>query len=103
MTTHTLYDGLAGTSRLRITARPTVTASTLKPARWIVQFDRWSQNRQQLDQCAQWMPTLNTWDKKYWHPIGSRLIPSEVLGDVVEWLWGRPVGEVEDTTTKEAT
>jgi hypothetical protein len=101
--THTIYDGNAGNSRLRITARLTVTASTLKPARWVVQFDRWSQNRTQLNRWAQWMPTLNTWDKKYWHPIGSRLIPPDVLADVEAWLRGRPVGEVEDTITTEAT
>ena len=102
MITHTLYDGPAGTGCLRITARLTVTASTIKPARWVVQFNRWSQNKTQLNRYARWMPTLNTWDKKYWHPIGSRLIPADVLADVEAWLRGRPVGEVQSTTTTEA-
>ena len=101
--THILYDGPAGTGRLVVTARLTVTASTFKPARWIVRFKRWSQKGTQLDRCAQWMPTLSTWDKKYWHPIGSCLIPPDVLADVETWLRGRPVGDFQDTTTTEAT
>ena len=100
--THTLYNGPAGTGYLRITARLTVTASTLKPARWIVQFNRWSDNSTQLDRSAQWTPTLQAWDKKYWHPIGSRLISADVLATVEAWLRGRPVGEVQPTTTAEA-
>jgi hypothetical protein len=59
MTAHTLYDGLAGTGCLRITACLTVTASTLKPARWVVQFERWSQNRTQGERLIlQWTENM---------------------------------------------
>jgi hypothetical protein len=56
-----------------------------------------------LDQCAAWTPTLEAWDQGRWHPIGSRLVPPAVLAEVEAWLRGRPVGELETTTTTEAT
>jgi hypothetical protein len=62
---------------------------------------RWGKNGKMLDQCAAWMPTLEAWDRTRWHPIGSRLVPPAVLADVEAWLRGRPVGEVEATTTTE--
>jgi hypothetical protein len=97
--THTLYDGPAGTGRLLITAR--LTAAGTPQAQWLVQFTRWGKNGKMLDQCAAWMPTLEAWDRTRWHPIGSRLVPPAVLADVEAWLRGRPVGEVEATTTTE--
>jgi hypothetical protein len=84
---------------LVITARPT--AAGTPQAQWLVQFTRWGKNGKQLDQCAAWMPTLGAWDRGLrWHPIGSRLIPPEVLFDVVAWLRGRPVASIEGTTTE---
>jgi len=100
MKTHTLYTGTAEPSWMVITARPT--AAGTPQAQWLVQFTRWGMNGKMLDQCAAWMPTLETWDRGRWHPIGSRLIPPAVLADVVAWLRGRPVGEAEATTTTEA-
>ena len=85
MTTHTLYAGPAGTGRLVITARPT--AAGTPQAQWLVQFTRWGKRGKMLDQCAAWMPTLQAWDRgRRWHPIGSRLIPPDVLADVENWL-----------------
>ena len=90
MTTHTLYDGPAGTGRLVITARPT--AAGTPQAQWLVQFTRWGKHGKQLDQCAAWMPTSQAWDRgRRWHPIGSHLVPAAVLADVVAWLRGREV------------
>jgi hypothetical protein len=101
MAEHILYSGPAGTGRLVITARPT--AAGTPQAQWLVQFTRWGKNGKMLDQCAAWMPSLNAWDRgRRWHPIGSRLIPPAVLADVENWLRGRPVGEVQSTTTTEA-
>jgi hypothetical protein len=105
MTTHTLYNapagpaGPAGTGRLVITAKP-----GLGPCRgqWVVQFTRWRRSYKSLDRTAAWLPTLEAWDQFRWHPIGSRLIPPAVLADVETWLRGRPVGELETTTTTEA-
>jgi len=108
MTTHTLYDGNASrtyrSSRLLITARPT--AAGTPQAQWLVQFTRWGSSGKMLGQCAAWMPTLQTWDQFRWHPIGSRQrrqIPPAVLADVEAWLRGRPVGEIQDTTTTTET
>ena len=100
MIIHTLYAGPAGTGRLLITAK-----YGLGPCRgqWLVQFTHWGKNGKMLDQCAAWMPTLAAWDRTRWHPIGSRLIPPAVLADVVAWLRGQPVCELETTTTTEAT
>jgi hypothetical protein len=93
MTTHTLYAGPAGTGRMVITARPT--AAGTPQAQWLVQFTRWGKHGKQLDRCAVWMPTLQAWDRgRRWHPIGSRLIPPDVLADVENWLRGRPVASV---------
>jgi hypothetical protein len=101
MTTHTLYDNnvTAGRSgRLLITACPA--AEGFGPAgQWLVQFTRWNIGVKTLDQCAAWMPRLNAWDQTRWRPIGSHLIPADVLADVEAWLRGRPVGEVQDTIT----
>jgi hypothetical protein len=99
MTTHILYDGPAGTSRLVVTARPT--AALAPQAQWLVQFNRYSKKRTELGRCAAWMPSLNAWDRTRWHPIGSRLIPADVLATVEAWLRGRPVGEVGDTIATE--
>jgi len=99
--TRILYDGPAGTSRLVVTARPYCFHDTAPQARWLVLFNRCSKKRTELSQCAAWMPTHNAWDRTRWHPIGRRLIPSDVLADVEAWLRGRPVGEIEDTTTTE--
>ena len=96
VTTHTLYAGPAGTGRLVITARPTATGTP--QAQWLVQFTRWGRSGKMLDQCAAWMPTLKAWDQGRWHPIGSRLIPIDVLATVEVWLQGRPVGKFETTT-----
>jgi hypothetical protein len=101
MTTHTLYKGPAGNGRLLVIVRPTA-VGTLQ-AQWLVQFTRWGKHEKKLDQCAAWMPTLQAWDQTRWDPIGSRLIPAAVLADVEAWLRGRPVGEVQDNTTTEAT
>jgi hypothetical protein len=99
---HTLYDGPAGTGRLVITARPGFRVTTFAPcAQRLVQFTRWGKNGKMLDQCAAWMPTLEAWDRGRWHPIGSRLVPPAVLAEVEDWLRGRPVGEAEATTTTE--
>jgi hypothetical protein len=101
MTTHTLYAGPAGTGRLVITARPGFIVTSFGPyAQWLVRFTRWGKNGKMLDQCAAWQPTLQAWDQLRWHPIGSRLIPPAALADVEAWLRGRPVGELETTTTE---
>jgi hypothetical protein len=103
MTTHTLYEGRptpGSLTRLVVTAR--TSAANAPQARWLVQFTRWREYGRMLDQCAAWMPRLNAWDRTRWHPIGSRLVPPDVLADVEAWLRGRPVGEVQDTTTTEA-
>jgi len=95
--TRILYDGPAGTSRLRVTARPT--AALAPQSEWLVRFNRCSKKRTELNQTAAWMPRLNAWDQTSWHPIGSRLIPPAVLADVEAWLRGRPVGDFQDTIT----
>jgi hypothetical protein len=97
MTTHTLYTGTAGTGCLAIHAK----ANPGRGGRWLVYFTRWGKNGKMLDQCAAWMPTLEAWDRTRWHPIGSRLVPPAVLAEVEAWLRGRPVGELETTTTTE--
>ena len=101
--THTLYDGNATpgrSGRLLITARPTAVGTP--QAQWLVQFTRWGSIGKMLDQCATWMPTLQTWDRTRWYPIGCRLIRSVDLLATEAWLRGRPVGEVETITTTEA-
>jgi hypothetical protein len=98
MITHTLYAGPAGTGRLLITARPT--AAGTPQAQWVVQFTRWRRSYKSLDRCAAWQPTLQSWDHSRWHPTGSPLVPPAVLADVEDWLRGRPVGELETTTTE---
>jgi hypothetical protein len=40
--------------------------------------------------------------KESWLAGLRRLVPAAVLAGVVAWLWGRPVGELETTTTAEA-
>jgi hypothetical protein len=95
--THTIYAGIAGTGRLVVAARPAAVGTP--QAQWLAQFTRWGKSGKMLDQCAAWMPTLNAWDRGRWHPIGSRLIPSDVLATVETWLRGRPVGGFEATST----
>jgi hypothetical protein len=98
---HTIYDGnatAARSGRLLIAARP-YRAGTPQ-AQWLVQFTRWGRSGKMLDQCAAWMPTLKAWDRGRWHPIGSGLIPLDLLAIVEAWLRGRPVGEIETTTTE---
>jgi hypothetical protein len=103
MTIHTIYAGPSGTGRLMVAARPAAVGTP--QAQWLVKFTltHWSKNGKMLDQCAAWMPTLQAWDQFCWHPIGSRLIPSDVLADVEAWLRNRPVGEPETTTAPRPT
>jgi len=101
----TIYDGFAGTGRMEVTASP---RSCFPRPVWLVTFTRWAlSGKTVLSQCVAWKPTEGTWigTSLGWHPTNSRLIPSAVLANVENWLRGRPVGEIEDTstTTTEAT
>ena len=103
MTTHTLYSsGPAGTGRLVITAKPAVHAYS-SPV-WLVSCQRWDiAGGKMLDRTAAWLPEIDYWDETRWFPGDPRLVPPAVLADVEAWLRGRPVGEVQSTTTTEAT
>ena len=110
MTTHTLYDGPAGTGHLVITARPGMAEGY--PV-WLVKFNRSWGETEKRSRCrrskaaviftSEWVPDLSMWGDQRLIPCGrTRQIPPAVLADVEAWLRGRPVGEAETTTTTEA-
>jgi hypothetical protein len=111
MTTHTLYDGPAGTGRLLVTVKPDIAEGY--PI-WLVKFNRSWGKGEKRSRCrrsghpviftSEWLPDLSIWGDKRLNPCGrTRQIPPDVLANVENWLRGRPVGEFETTTTTEAT
>jgi len=73
-TTHHLHTSPTG---LTITARPGLSGE------WLVDFVKRGRTSKQLDQTAAWR---GAWDETRWSPVGSRLVPLEVLCEVERWL-----------------
>jgi len=73
-TPHTLHTSPTG---LTITARPGLSGV------WLVDFVKRGRTSKQLDQTAAWR---GSWNETLWSPVGSRLVPLEVLCEVERWL-----------------
>jgi len=62
----------------------TITARRGLSGEWLVDFVKRGRTSKQLDRTAAWR--FGSWDETRWSPVGSRLVPLEVLCEVERWL-----------------